>query len=305
MQGVRYDDPVQPSNIPHLVRQLRSVDAHERRAAALALGRLYATSSVTDPPLTEIANLIGEVNDRTADVVATFIRQFFSPHDQAWERQTGAPLSEYLCDMLCRQPDVKVEFAACGLADTARLNLKGSPSVVRKILASGKVWRAYIVASGAIDVASRAASRLATTYQVIHPRAEREGWVVMQSVSSFRLFWCRLPPEPIPHRVFGWHSDSRGFAPSETESTIEWIIHPAELGELKQVNLGRFFTYDALIVGFHSPNAVPPLRPTVDGPIVRYEQFFLRPRKRKPWVSLPAVKSVAARMSAAHDGNFG
>ena len=100
---------MQPADIPHLIRQLNSHDADERRSASSDLGRLYAETQPADPPLMSVADLIGEINDQTADVAAPFIRQFTNPIrplDQAWQSQTGTALTDFLSDMLCQQPVV-------------------------------------------------------------------------------------------------------------------------------------------------------------------------------------------------------
>ena len=196
-------DNQQRNQIFGLLQELKSGAPDVRRSAAQNLGHLYVAygkEPPESPPLIEVAHVIGETNDVTADVAAPFARQFIGlpsmQLDESWESQTGTPLSEWLCDMLCRQPDVKPEFAAYGLADTARDYLKGSPTVVRRILQAGKTWRAYIIASGArepseddkalmremamlddLAVASRATWRLASRYETNAPSSRREAWL--------------------------------------------------------------------------------------------------------------------------------
>lgn len=302
-----------PLSIRDLTHQLRSCDVDKRYSAALNLGRLYAETGPTDPPLATIAKLIGEANDATADVAAPFIRQFtVGPLEEAWKSQTGTSLSEWLSEMLCRQPDVKDEFAAYGLADTARDYLKGSPSVVRSILKCGKTWRAYIVASGATEpsddekqlmaemamledlaVASRATFNLAATYQVVHPRAAKHAWVVRQTVDGFRLFWCRYPEKTLPHRVWGWRSDSECFTKAEAESAIKKIIHPSQLGEtvkIRRLRRGHFFDYEEVSVGFDTPAE---MLTESSSYAISFRRFQLRPRQQT-WANLPAVKAVGA-----------
>ena len=70
---------MRPTDISHLLRQLKSRDANERRSAARDLGRLYAESQPPNPSLISVAEAIGDVNDQTADVAAPFIRQFTNP----------------------------------------------------------------------------------------------------------------------------------------------------------------------------------------------------------------------------------
>ncbi len=63
-----------PADILNLAQQLSSSDPDQRDAAARILGRLYAETGPTDPPLSVIASLVGAANDATADVAAPFIR---------------------------------------------------------------------------------------------------------------------------------------------------------------------------------------------------------------------------------------
>ncbi len=219
--------------------------------------------------------------------------------------------------MLCRQPDVKDESAAYGLADTARDYLNGSPKVVRSILKCGKAWRAWIVASGLrgpndddkklmeemamladVSVASRATFKLAACYQVLHARAARHAWVVQQTVSRFQLFWCRFPARKIPHRVWGWRTDSQSFTNAEAESVITRITHPSELGEpvkIRRRPSWQFFDYEEFSVGFHTQSKSLTDYSTY---AIRFPHFQLRPRKTT-WANLPAIKSVLKSVNDA------
>ena len=241
-----------PIEIPVLLQLLSSSNAVDRHSAACALGRLYAESGPSVPPLTKVAELVGQANDVTTDVAAPFIRQFTNPKkpfDKSWEAQTGTTVTDWLREMLCRQPDLEDEYCANGLSDTARDYLNGSPSVVRSVLKSGKTWRAYIVASGAkelseddrqlleemamlddLAVACRATFRLAANYQVLHARADNQGWVAQRRLDDFWVYWCRSPQKTVPDQVWSWRDGMQGFTHSEATSVINKIIHPSRLG---------------------------------------------------------------------------
>ena len=217
--------------------------------------------------------------------------------------------------MLCRQPDVKDEFVPYGLADTARDYLNGSPAIVRRILKSGKTWRAYIVASGAVEpsdddrqlmeemamladvaVASRATFNLAASYRVLHPRAARNAWVACQMVDDFELYWCRSPQKTIPHRVWSWRNDSQGFTASEAIPLIERVIHPSRLGEAARARRyprWQSFDYEEFSIGLDRPSQFQVAKKDHSSFAISFRRFQLRPRKRT-WANLPAVKSVAA-----------
>ena len=316
--------PKRQPTIAELVEQLGSPDPNARREAARELGRAYTgitpngipsetNRRPTVPLLPEVALRVGDVNDQTADVAAPFIRQFiYTPDgDTSWKFQTGSQLADWLCEMLCSQPDVEDEFAAYSLTDTARDYFKGSPIVARRILDAGKPLRAFAVASGFkessddnkqlmeefatledVTIASRATFLLAAQYRIVHPRALKQAWVVTSFRGEYQLFWCRYPRKKVPHRVWGSHVDSKYFDRRALTSTINEIIKPLSLGEpIRTTRLRRmhYFCYERLSVVL---DMAPPSTPNGDNYAICFQRFQLRPLKRS-WSNLPAVKEVS------------
>lgn len=307
--------------IRDLLRDLQSSDSEVRVSAAQRLGRIYAVETPEYPPLVEVARLIGDANDVTADLAAPFVRQFIGcpsmRFDESWETQTGSPLSDWLCDMLCRQPDANPEFAAAGLAATARDYLNGSPVIVRRILQSGKAWRAFIIASGAREpseedkalmeemawlddssVASRATWCLASRYDTLHDRGIDCGWVLPQTVDEYCLYWCRNPKQRFPSRVWGRRSDLQSFAVSEAEAAVKKIIAPLELGDPVRVYPAlasracgrrlRAFDHEDVRVVYEAPSSL--------DDVDLFDRFQVRPMRRI-WETIDMVKTISRNVT--------